>query len=62
LKQNYFKTWSFEFVSDFDIRISDFKSLKVSSRPQYFFLSFGFSIFPVGLLGTWPKKTFRGRL
>lgn len=28
----------------------------------YFFLSFGFSIFPVGFLGISPKKTFLGLL
>ena len=38
------------------------QTLNAPSLPIYLFLSFVFSILPVGFHGTSPKKTFRGRL
>ncbi len=38
------------------------QTLNAPSLPIYLFLSFVFSILPVGFRGTSPKKIFRGRL
>jgi len=38
------------------------QALKAVSMPMYLLRSLGFSIFPVGFLGTSPKKTFLGLL